>query len=159
MTTVKFESLHKLFTLPKKGSIEAAGWDMIACIDENIVLRPGERVAISLGCKSQIPVGYAVDVKPRSGLALKNGITVLNTPGLIDSDYRGEWKVIVVNTAVDRLGGEFGSLIRSNDFTITPGMKICQVELRKIELMEPELVDSVDDTARGTGGFGSTDKV
>lgn len=165
---VIFEPLHNSFVLPKKGTDHAAGWDMVACIDEPITLNVGDRVAVPLGCRARIPVGYSVEVLPRSGLALKNGLTILNAPGLIDADYRGEWHAIMVynsTASVVKVTDEnpnwlpetrWERKLGSQPFIITPGMKICQIVLRKVEDMEVEIGKVDIDTDRGTGGFGST---
>lgn len=161
---VIFEPLHKSFTLPKKGSEYAAGWDMVACIDSPIVLNVGERVAVPLGCRANIPVGYSIEILPRSGLAIKNGVTILNAPGLIDSDYRGEWHAIMVFNSTHVLSkntdtAEWGSSAHSSalvPFTIVPGMKVCQIVLRKVEDLSVEFGNVNMDTDRGSGGFGST---
>lgn len=165
---VKFEALHNGFVTPKKGTPFAAGWDLVACIDEPIHLLMGQRVAVPLGFRAEIPEGYSVEIFPRSGLAVKNGITVLNSPGLIDSDYRGEWHAILIyasNVVVKHvdfddkqphLPARWVPTYASAPFTITPGMKVCQMVLRKVEDMEVELGTVDVDTARGAGGFGST---
>lgn len=164
---VIFEPLHNSFVLPKKGTDHAAGWDMVACIDEPITLEVGQRVAVPLGCRARIPEGYSVEVFPRSGLAIKNGLTILNSPGLIDSDYRGEWHAIVVCSSHTQLVKVVDAdpawlpetrweARADGKFVITPGMKICQIVLRKVEEMEVEAGKVDIDTARGTGGFGST---
>jgi dUTP pyrophosphatase len=162
---VIFEPLHNSFILPKRGTEHAAGWDMAACIDEPITINVGERVAVPLGCRAKIPVGYSVEVLPRSGLAIKNGLTVLNAPGLIDADYRGEWHAIMTyssSTSIVKVVDDntqqahWETRSGGQPFVITPGMKICQIVLRKVEDMEPELGQVDIDTNRGTGGFGST---
>lgn len=160
---VVFEPLHNLFVVPKKGTDHAAGWDMVACIDEPISLNVGERVAVPLGCRAKIPVGYSVEVFPRSGLALKNGLTILNAPGLIDADYRGEWHAIIASHSSSLLvrdattdDAQWRPTYNLKPFVITPGMKICQIVLRKVEDLEVEIGKVDIDTERGTGGFGST---
>ena len=119
----------------------AAGMDITAA--ESLTLRPGKRHAVATGFAFAIPDGYEVQVRPRSGLALKHGITCLNTPGTIDSDYRGEVKVILAN-----LGDE--------DFVINTGDRIAQIVVAPVTHGILCEVDALDDTERGTGGFGST---
>jgi dUTP pyrophosphatase len=119
----------------------AAGMDVVAA--EELVLAPGARAAVATGFAIAIPVGCEVQVRPRSGLALKHGVTCLNTPGTIDSDYRGEVKVILAN-----LGSE--------PFVIARGDRIAQLVPATVQRATLAEVDNLDDTARGTGGFGST---
>jgi len=127
--------------MPSYESAGAAGMDI--CAAESLNLRIGKRAAIATGFAFAIPEGYEVQVRPRSGLAIKHGITVLNTPGTIDSDYRGEIKVILLN-----LGEE--------DFQIKPGDRIAQIIVAPITQAAMTEVDALDDTARGARGFGST---
>ncbi len=129
--------------MPKRGSAEAAGLDLVAANETPMVLAPGTHQMIPTGIAMALPVGYEGQVRPRSGLAAKNGITVLNSPGTIDSDYRGEVRVILAN-----LGQE--------PFEVTRGMRIAQLVIAKVELMPVEASLSLDDTDRGVGGFGST---
>lgn len=131
--------------LPKYESQGAAGLDVRANIKEKVVLGSLERTLIPTGIKMAIPEGYEVQVRPRSGLAIKHGISLLNTPGTIDADYRGEVKVIVVNLSKDA-------------YTIEPEERIGQLVLNKVEQMEFEIVESLEETARGEGGFGHTGK-
>lgn len=116
---------------------------MDICAAESMTLRVGKRHAVATGFAFAIPNGYEVQVRPRSGLALKHGITCLNTPGTIDSDYRGEVKVILANLGED-------------DFIITKGDRIAQIVVAPVTQGEMIEVDTLDETARGTGGFGST---
>jgi dUTP pyrophosphatase len=127
--------------MPAYESAGAAGMDI--CAAESVNLRVGRRAAIATGFSFAIPKGYEVQVRPRSGLALKNGITCLNTPGTIDSDYRGEIKVILAN-----LGDE--------DFLVKTGDRIAQIVLAPVVQAVMVEVDKLDDTVRGSGGFGST---
>ncbi|WP_242118237.1 dUTP diphosphatase [Sphingomonas lacusdianchii] len=127
--------------LPAYATTGAAGMDIVAA--EDIALAPGARHAVATGFAIAIPDGYEVQVRPRSGLALKYGITCLNTPGTIDSDYRGEVKVILAN-----LGDEA--------FQVTRGERIAQLVPAAVTRAEVTEVDTLDDTARGAGGFGST---
>jgi dUTP pyrophosphatase len=127
--------------LPEYATAGAAGMDI--CAAESLTLRAGKRHAVATGFAFAIPNGYEVQVRPRSGLALKHGITCLNSPGTIDSDYRGEVKVILANLGED-------------DFIITKGDRIAQIVVAPVTQGAMVEVDSLDDTARGTGGFGST---
>jgi len=127
--------------LPAYATAGAAGMDVVAA--EDLVLAPGARHAVATGFAIAIPAGYEVQVRPRSGLALKHGITCLNTPGTIDEDYRGEVKVILAN-----LGDE--------PFTIVRGERIAQLVPAPVQRAVFEEVAALDDTARGGGGFGST---
>jgi len=128
-------------TPPAYATEGAAGMDVVAA--EELVLAPGARAAVATGFAIAIPAGYEVQVRPRSGLALKHGVTCLNTPGTIDSDYRGEVKVILAN-----LGSE--------PFVIARGDRIAQLVPAPVQRATLAEVDSLDDTARGAGGFGST---
>ena len=129
--------------LPKYESSQAAGLDIRADIDHPIIISPMKRCLIPTNLYTAIPSGYEVQIRPRSGLALKKGITVLNTPGTIDADYRGNWGIILMN-----LGDE--------DFIVNPGDRIAQAILNKVEQIEWEEVESLDETERGQGGFNST---
>jgi dUTP pyrophosphatase len=129
--------------LPAYATPGAAGMDAVAAVTETIVLAPGERFPVPLGFCMAIPDGYEVQVRPRSGLALKNGITVPNSPGTIDSDYRGEVKALLIN-----LGHE--------PFAIERGMRICQLVPAAVTRATLAVVETLDDTQRGAGGFGST---
>jgi dUTP pyrophosphatase len=140
---LRWKPLHRDFVVPKQATAGAAGLDMIACIEEPVVLRPGERAAISLGCAVEIPEGWELQVRPRSGLALKQGLTVLNAPGTIDSDYRGEVKVILINHDTQQN-------------TIRPLDRVCQLVPAQVPLVVSTLADDLSDTERGQGGFGST---
>ena len=134
---------EKNVTLPKYETEGSAGLDVRANITEPIVLKSLERVLIPTGLKIAIPEGYEVQVRPRSGLAIKHGITMLNSPGTIDSDYRGEIKVIAVN-------------LSNETYTIEPNERIAQLVLNKVEQIEFVEVDELDATNRGEGGFGHT---
>lgn len=127
--------------LPVYATAHAAGMDVVAA--EDLTLHPGQRHAVATGFAIAIPEGYEVQVRPRSGLALKYGITCLNTPGTIDADYRGEVKVILAN-----LGGEA--------FEVRRGERIAQLVPAQVQQAMFTEVDALDDTARGSGGFGST---
>lgn len=129
--------------LPQYATEFSAGMDVRAAIDAPVVLEPLQRAMIPTGLYLQIPEGYEVQVRPRSGLAAKKGITVLNAPGTIDADYRGQVCVILVNL--------------SNDpFTVERGERVAQLVLAKHEIIEWEETDTLEDSARGDGGFGST---
>jgi len=129
--------------LPKYETPESAGMDARAAIAEDVVIAPLKRRLIPTGLKVAVPPGYTIDVDSRSGLAAKNGIFVLNAPGIIDADYRGEIGVIVAN-----LGDE--------PFTVKRGDRVCQLLLRKVERVEWKIVEKLSETHRGEGGFGST---
>lgn len=130
-------------TMPHYATDGAAGMDIEAAVDDPVVMRPMDRMAIPTGLSMAIPHGYEVQIRPRSGLALKHGLTVANAPGTIDSDYRGEVKIILVN-----LGGD--------DVTITRGMRIAQMIIAPVSQARLILTENLDDTGRGDGGFGST---
>ena len=136
---------EKNIELPKYETDGAAGLDVRANITEPVILRSFERMLVPTGIKIAVPDGYEMQMRPRSGLALKHGLTFLNTPGTIDSDYRGEIKVILSNMSKE-------------DYTIMPGERIGQMVLNKVERIEWEEVEELDDTMRGTGGFGHTGK-
>ncbi len=129
--------------LPEYGTTAAAGVDLRANIDESITLMPLERVLVPTGLYMEIPVGYEAQVRPRSGLALKMGITVLNSPGTIDADYRGEIKIILIN-------------LSNEPFVIENGERIAQMIIAAHEQAEWIQVDTLEETERGAGGFGST---
>lgn len=129
--------------LPAYATSQSAGMDLRANIDTPITLRPMERRIIPTGLYIALPPGFEAQVRPRSGLALKHGITVLNSPGTIDADYRGEIGVLLVNLSTD-------------DFIITEGERIAQMVIARHEQGEFELADELDDTERGTGGYGHT---
>ena len=142
---VKIVRENDKIELQKYETSGAAGMDVRANITEPIVLGSLERTLVPTGLKIAIPDGYEVQVRPRSGLALKHGITLLNTPGTIDSDYRGELKIIVANMSKDT-------------YTINPDERIGQLVLNKVEQIEWEVVETLDETERGAGGFGHTGK-
>jgi dUTP pyrophosphatase len=127
--------------VPAYATTHAAGMDIVAA--EDVTLAPGARHAVATGFAMAIPAGYEVQVRPRSGLALKSGITCLNTPGTIDADYRGEVKVILAN-------------LGSDPFEVKRGERIAQLVPAKVSQAIFDEVDELDDTARGAGGFGST---
>ncbi len=129
--------------LPSYATALSAGMDLSAALEEDTELGPGERALIPTGLAIALPAGFEAQIRPRSGLAVKHGITVLNTPGTIDADYRGEIKVILIN-----LGQE--------PVTIKRGMRIAQMVIEKHEHIEWRVVESLEETERGEGGFGST---
>ena len=127
--------------LPSYATPQSAGMDLRANISESITLKPLERKLIPTGLKIALPVGYEAQIRPRSGLAIKKGVTVLNSPGTIDADYRGEVCVILVN-------------LSNEDFVINPSERIAQMVVAKHEQVEFEIVDSLDETERAEGGLG-----
>lgn len=129
--------------LPTYATAQSAGMDLRANIDAPITLRPMERQLIPTGLHIALPEGFEAQVRPRSGLALKHGITVLNTPGTIDADYRGEIKVLLVNFS-------------NTDFVINAGERVAQMVIARYEKVDFEQVIELDDTERGAGGYGHT---
>ncbi|MDZ7715653.1 MAG: dUTP diphosphatase [Balneolaceae bacterium] len=129
--------------LPSYESAFAAGMDVRAALKEPVELEPGERKLIATGLQMALPEGYEAQIRPRSGLAYRNGITMLNTPGTIDADYRGELKVLAINHGEE-------------SFTVSHGDRIAQMVIAPIQQMFVEEVDELPDTERGGGGFGST---
>ena len=129
--------------LPEYKTLDSAGADLLAAVSEPIVLAPGERTLIPTGLAIALPRGFEAQVRPRSGLALKNGITCLNTPGTIDADYRGEVGVILANLGQD-------------PFTVERGMRIAQIVLARVVQLDWKEFDTLPESDRGTGGFGST---
>jgi dUTP pyrophosphatase len=145
MTILKIKKLEnsKGLALPKYETNGSAGMDLIASIDEDIIIKSGEIKLIKTGIAIALEKGSEAQIRPRSGLALKNGITVLNTPGTIDSDYRGEICVILINHS-------------KLDFVVSRGMRIAQMIIAKYEQAEIIEVENLDETIRGASGFGST---
>lgn len=144
-TGVRVQLLNDKAKVPTYGSNEAAGADLYAALDEKVFILPGERVIVPTGIAIELGTGTEAQVRPRSGLAAKHGITVLNTPGTIDSDYRGEVKVILFNS----------SLV---PFEVNNGDRIAQMVIAPVIRAEFTVAESLDDTARGANGFGSTGK-
>jgi dUTP pyrophosphatase len=141
---VDIEKLPHAFALPAYHSTGAAGADLCAAIDKTIILKPLQRCLVPTGLKIALPEGYEAQIRPRSGLALKNGVMIPNSPGTIDSDYRGEIKIILIN-----MGDE--------DFVIQNGMRIAQMVIVPAPQAIFNLVDAIStETVRGEGGFGST---
>ena len=141
--TVKFQRHADDVVLPDYATPGAAGMDIAAHLDTAITLAPFARAAIATGFSMQLPSGYEAQIRPRSGLALKHGVTVANAPGTIDSDYRGEVAVILIN-------------LSQQDFTITPGMRIAQMVIAPVTHCRFEDTLQLDMSDRGAGGFGST---
>jgi dUTP pyrophosphatase len=137
------KSKHKL---PEYSTEASAGMDLRANLEKEIVLNPLERCLVPTGLYLEIPVGFEAQIRPRSGLAIKKGITILNSPGTIDADYRGEVCVILVN-------------LSNEAFVINDGERICQMVITKHEKAEWESVEILFDSVRGTGGFGHTGKI
>jgi dUTP pyrophosphatase len=136
------KSRHKL---PEYTTKHSAGMDIRANIDNDIVLKPLERALIKTGLYLEIPVGYEAQIRPRSGLAINKGVTVLNTPGTIDADYRGEVCIILIN-------------LSNENFVIKDGERICQMIIAKHKRAEWIVVEELIETVRGSGGFGYTGK-
>lgn len=131
--------------LPQYATPYSAGVDLRAYISEPIYLKPLERILVPTGLYLELPQGYEAQIRPRSGLALKHGLTVLNTPGTIDADYRGEIRVILVN-------------LSNEDFVINDGERICQMVIASHAQVVWDAVDTINETERGAGGFGHTGK-
>ena len=131
--------------LPTYATAQSAGMDLSAALEEALELGPGDRALVPTGLSIALPMGYEAQIRPRSGLAIKNGVTVLNTPGTIDADYRGEIKVVLINHGKEA-------------FTIERGMRIAQMVVEKFETVSWDIVETLEDetTERGDGGFGST---
>ena len=131
--------------LPEYATPYSAGMDLRANIDDPIILKPLQRALIPTGIYIQLPEGYEAQIRPRSGLAIKHGIGIVNSPGTVDADYRGEIRVILVN-------------LSQEDFTINDGERICQMVVAQHAHIEWNQVDNLDETERGAGGFGHTGK-
>lgn len=131
--------------IPEYATEQSAGVDLRANIEDGILLEPLSRALVGTGLYIQLPKGFEAQIRPRSGLAAKHGITVLNAPGTIDADYRGEIKVILIN-------------LSHQSFVVNPGERIAQMVIATHEKVEFNVVDKLDETARGEGGFGSTGK-
>ena len=132
-------------SLPDYATAYAAGMDLRANLEQPVVLQPLERYLVPTGIFIQLPVGYEAQIRPRSGLAVRHGISIVNSPGTIDADYRGEIRVILVN-------------LSNEVFTINDGERICQMVIAQHAHVEWEPVDTLDETQRGAGGFGHTGK-
>lgn len=146
-TAVQIRFLHpemgRTIPAPSLMTEHAAGFDLSACVDGPVTLAPGERHLVPCGFAMALPPGWEGQVRPRSGLALKHGVTCLNSPGTIDADYRGEVHALLVN-------------LGAKPFTIEPGMRIAQMVIAPLAQLGMEIVEHLADTARGAGGFGST---
>ena len=145
MVKLLIKKLHKNIILPEYKTDGSSGMDLMANVEQTVKILPGEKKIISTGIMVAIPEQYEIQIRPRSGLAAKNGISVLNTPGTIDSDYRGEIKVILINLGKDI-------------FEINKNDRIAQMIVCPIIKAELKEVESLPETIRGGGGFGSTDK-
>lgn len=145
METLKIDiqPLSEGFTFPSYASEEASGMDIYSCLEEEVVLAPIKWTLIPTGFAMSIPPGYEAQIRPRSGLALKHGVTILNSPGTIDSDYRGEIKILLIN-------------LGESDFIIKPKSRIAQIVFNKVYRGDVIKVSHLKPSLRGTGGFGST---
>ncbi len=132
--------------LPEYATVHSAGMDLRANIDNPIVLKPLQRALVPTGLYIQLPEGYEAQIRPRSGLAIKHGISVVNSPGTIDADYRGEICAILIN-------------LSDEEFTINDGDRICQMIITEHSRIEWQEVGKLDETDRGAGGFGHTGKI
>ena len=144
MLKINILKLKNNAILPQKMSEHAAGYDLYSCHDEDIIIKNGEVKLIPTGLAIALPIGFEAQIRPRSGLAIKHQIGVLNSPGTIDADYRGEIKIILFN---------FGK----QDFIITPQTRIAQMVIAKHETIDFVLTEELDETERGEGGFGHTE--
>lgn len=136
---------HSTHPLPAYETAHAAGMDLRAFIPEQLTIKPLQRLLVSTGLSMELPIGYEAQIRPRSGLAFKHGIGIVNSPGTIDADYRGEIKVLLVN-------------LSDTDFVINDGDRIAQMVIAKHETISWENVAELSDTARGAGGYGHTGK-
>ena len=141
MTTIRFKKLNPGAAIPQQAHPGDAGMDLVSV--EALVLEPGKRALVHTGLAVEIPVGFEGQVRPRSGLALKNGITVLNAPGTIDAGYRGELGVVLIN-------------LGDTPFAIEPGMRIAQLVIAAVAEVTVAVADDLSATERGTGGYGSS---
>ena len=140
---VLLSKLNERAIIPEYHTVGASGCDICACLEAAVEVKPGDRVAVSTGLAVSVPRGFEIQVRPRSGLAIKHGLTVVNAPGTIDSDYRGEIKILLIN-------------LGHSPVVIEPGMRIAQLVLAAVERIEWSDNEDLDATARGAGGFGST---
>jgi len=131
--------------LPQYETAHAAGMDLRAAVSEQIILKPLQRALVPTGLFIELPIGYEAQIRPRSGLAYKHGISIVNSPGTIDADYRGELKVLLVN-------------LSDTDFTVNDGDRIAQMVIAKYETVTWQAVEELGETARGEGGYGHTGK-
>lgn len=140
---IQIKKLKNEAILPEYQTAQAAGMDLHACLDQSVTLAPMERKMIPTGLAIALPVGYEAQIRARSGMSIKHGITMVNGVGTVDADYRGEIGVLVIN-------------VGQESFTIEPSMRIAQMVIAKYESAVWQLADELDETARGSGGFGST---
>ncbi|MBT4922774.1 MAG: dUTP diphosphatase [Rickettsiales bacterium] len=140
---LQIKQLKSDINIPKYATSDSAGFDLEAANEEDIIIAPNKTALIPTGLAIALPQGYEAQVRPRSGLAYKNSVTVLNTPGTIDADYRGEVGVILINHG-------------AKNFVVSKGMRIAQMIINKYEKAEIQVVHDLDETERGEGGFGST---
>ena len=143
MTEILIKRLSKEVNLPKYETDESSGLDLAAFIDKNIEIKPGKSEIIPTGLAVAIPKNFEIQIRPRSGLAAKNQISVLNTPGTVDADYRGEIKVILIN-------------LSNKSYIVERGLRIAQIVLCPVVKAKLKEVDTLENTKRGSGGFGST---
>jgi len=143
MTKIQIKKLSNSVSIPKYETPGSSGMDVAAHIEDNIIINPGEKALVSTGLSISIPAGYEVQIRPRSGLAAKKSITVLNSPGTIDADYRGEIKVILINLGKEK-------------FVVKNGERIAQMVVCPVIQASLDEVKELSDTARGVDGFGST---
>lgn len=136
---------HSPYPLPAYATAFSAGMDLKACLAEPLVLQTLERAMVPTGIHIELPAGFEAQIRPRSGLAAKHGISIVNAPGTIDADYRGEIKVVLVN-------------LSKETFTVNPGERIAQMVVARHETVEWEPVETLEESERGSGGFGSTGK-
>jgi len=136
---------HSPFPLPAYATVQSAGMDLRADLPEPLTLGPLERAMVPTGLHIELPAGFEAQIRPRSGLAAKHGISIVNAPGTVDADYRGEIKVILVN-------------LSNEPFAIAPGERIAQMVVARHETVEWEPVEALEESERGSGGFGSTGK-
>ncbi len=134
---------HSNNDLPKYSTVNSAGMDLRAFLANDVILRPLERYLVSTGLHIELPEGFEAQIRPRSGLAVKHGISIVNTPGTIDADYRGEIKVVLIN-------------LSNEEFVIKNGERICQMVIKRYEKVSLIEVKDLNDTERGEGGFGHT---
>lgn len=147
LTTIQIKIINQSnYALPEYATLGSSGMDIRANLEEPMVLEPSARALVPTGLFVEIPLGYEIQIRPRSGLAIKQGITCLNTPGTIDADYRGEIKVILIN-------------LSSEQQILQPGDRIAQMVLQKVEQIQWVPATELAASDRGTGGFGSTGKV
>ncbi len=142
---VQIKLVHSRGSLPQYMTSQAAGMDVFAAIEQEVLVKPGEIVVIPTGIAISLPVGYEAQIRPRSGLATRHGITVINAPGTIDADYRGEIKVPIIN-------------LGDKDYIIKPLERIAQMVVTPVVKVQWKLVDELPNSERGVGGFGHTGK-